>query len=112
MSRSRGSMVVGVCCLIALCGCASAIEIRVQNASALDFADVSIAGQAYGDVAAGETSDYRRVRSRFRYALVRLTAGGYEVNAQTLNFGSRRFTHRIDIENLAAGHLAVEVISD
>lgn len=99
-------------CLLALCGCATVIEIRIQNNSTLDYSDVSVAGQPYGDLAAGETSEYRSVKLWFRYAVIRLTADGHKVNAQTLNLGAKRFTHRIDIIDLAAGHLAIEIVRD
>lgn len=50
--------------------------------------------------------------AEIRLAVVRLTADGVPVNAQTLDFGSRRFTHRITIADLAAGHLDVDVLRD
>ena len=49
-----------VWCLTVLSACETEgeveIEIRIHNASTLDFTDVSIAGQDYGDIAVGETS--------------------------------------------------------
>jgi len=101
-----------VCCLAVLCGCTSVREIRVQNVSTLDYTDVSVGDQTFGDIAAGATSDYRSVGLRFRYAALKLKADGQYVTGQTLNMGAKRFTYRIDIVDLAAGHLAIEVIRD
>ena len=105
-----------VWCLIALSACETEgeveIEIRIRNASTLDFTDVSVAGQPYGDIAVGETTAYKKVRLSFRYAALELTADGHRVTGQTLNFGADRFTYEIDIVDLAAGHLAIEVIPD
>ncbi len=105
-----------VCCLTALSACETEgeveIEIRIHNVSTLDFTDVSIAGRDYGDIAADETSAYKKVRLSFRYAALEFKADGHRVTGQTLNFGADRFTYEIDIVDLAAGHLAIEVIPD
>ena len=83
-----------VWCLIALSACETEgeveIEIRIHNASTLDFTDVSIAGRDYGDIAVGETSAYTKVRLSFRYAALELKADGHRVTGQTLNFGADR----------------------
>ena len=93
MSRSRNLLAVfAVWCLATLSGCATA-EIRVQNVSTVDHTDVSIAGQPYGDIAPGETSDYRSVRLKFRYAVLKMRADGRYVTGQTLNFVAKRFTY-------------------
>ena len=39
-------------------------------------------------------------------------ADGRYVTGQTLNFGAKRFTYRIGVKNLAARHLAIELIRD
>ena len=105
-----------VWCLTVLSACETEgeveIEIRIHNASTLDFTDVSIAGRDYGDIAAGETSAYKKVRLSFRYAALELKADGHKVTGQTLNFGAERFTYEIDIVDLEAGHLAIEVIPE
>lgn len=119
MSRSRGLLTLfaawwlltlGCATKLAL-GCATKTEIRIENRSSLDYTDVSVAGQPYGDIAAGATSDYKSVKLNFGYAVIELRADGQYVTGQTLNMGARRFTHRIDVVDLAAGHLAIEVIS-
>ncbi len=112
LRSSRSLAVFTVWCLTALCGCKVVTEIRVQNISTLDYTDVSVAGQPYGDIAAGATSEYRSVGLSFRYAVIKLSAGGQNVTGQTLNMGAKKFTYRIDVVDLAAGQLAIEVIRD
>lgn len=98
--------------LAVLAGCTGVAQIRIENASTVDYSAVSIAGQSFGDIGAGATTEYRPVRLRFRYATIRLTADGHRVTGQTLNFGSDKLTHRIDIIDLAAGHLAIDILRD
>lgn len=113
MYRIRDVLTVLAIWLMAACGTgAPVVEIRIHNASTLDFTAVTVAGRSYGDIAAGATSDYQPVRSRLGYVLVELTADGQRVNAQTLNLRAKRFTHRIAIKDLGAGHLAVEIVRD
>ena len=88
------------------------IEVRIHNASTHDFTEVSVAGESYDDIPAGETSDYKTVGVRFRYAVLELKAGGHRVTGQTLNLGAERFTYEIDIVDLEAGHLAIEVVAE
>ena len=100
----------------ALSACAAenevVIEVRIHNVSKLDYTGVSVAGQPYGDVPAGATGAYKQVRLRFRYAALAFKAGGRRVTGQTLNLGAERFTYAIDVIDLEAGHLAIEVIPD
>ncbi len=112
MSRSRAfSAVIAAGCLLALCGCATSAEVRVENVSTDDFTDLSIAGQPYGDIAAGATSDYRVVRRKFGYVSMKLWADGRYMTGQTLTLGSR-FTYRIDVIDLEKRHLAIEIVRD
>lgn len=99
-------------CLILLFGCQTTPEIRIQNVSALDYKDVRVADLPFGDLAAGATSTYQSVGLKYRYAVIGLTADGYAITGQTLNMGAKRFTYRIDVVDLAAGQLAIEVIRD
>ncbi len=87
-------------------------QIRIHNASTIDYKNVSVAGQRYGDIAAGATSRSISVPLRFRYGIVRLTAAGRRINGQTLSSGGRKSTHRIDIADLDAGHLTIEVVRE
>lgn len=113
MAPKPRTLVVGLAIFaVTWCGCRTTAEIRVENVSPFDFSDVSINGQPYEDVAVGETSEYGSVELTFRYTVLRLTAGGHKVNAQTLSFRGKRFTYRVDVLELDAGHLAVEILKD
>ena len=74
--------------------------------------EVRIAGQGYGDVPVGAITDFKPVRLFCRSGVLRFTTQGHSVNAQTLNFRARRFTYRVAVEDLAAGHLDVEVVPE
>ncbi len=99
-------------CAVAVGGCRSTVDIRVENVSAVDFRQVRIAGQAYGDVPAGAITDFKPVRLFCRYGVLRFTARGHSVTAQTLNFRARLFTYRVAVKDLAAGHLDVDVVPE
>lgn len=88
------------------------IEIRINNISQYDFTDVSVGDRSFGDIAAGGSSDYETVTTRFGYAVVKLTADGRKVTGQTLNMGAQRFTYVIDVVDLLAGQLAIEVVGE
>ena len=103
--------VLSACCA-ALCGCTTVKEIRIQNASSRDFSDVRVADQRFGEVAAGETSDYRNVKLKSGYAAMEMSVDGHRITGQTLNVGSDRLTHRIDIIDLDRGHLNIKVVGD
>ena len=109
MKLGRGALAVLGASLLMGCGHR---EIRVHNATAVDFHDVTIAGQAYGHVAAGETTSYRSVDTVLGYATMYLTAGGFDVNAQTLTESSKPLTFEVHILDLAAGHLDVQILKD
>ena len=107
---TRASVVVACC--VALCGCTPVKEIRIRNISSRDFSNVRIANQRFGEIPAGETSDYRRVTLRSSYAAMEMTVDGQRITGQTLNVGSDRFTHRIDIIDLDKGHLSIKVVDE
>ena len=103
-------------CLITLLGCGPggdvAVEVRIANVSQFDFTAVSVADVAFGDIPIGATSEYKTVRTSLRYAVVKLTADGRKVTGQTLNLGANRFTYEIDVVDLLAGQLKIEVIPE
>ena len=99
-------------CATVLTGCTTPRDIRIENVSDIVFHDVRIFQEAYGEIRPGETTDYKTVDLKLRDGILRLTADGHEVNAQTLNFGAERFTYRVGIKDLEAGHLGVEVVRD
>ena len=87
-------------------------EIQIHNASKLDFADIEVAGESFGELAAGATGEYRSVTLRGRYAALSFTVDGTGVTGQALSFGAPRFTWRIDVVDLAKGWLDIEVVRD
>ena len=103
-------LLVLVSALFALNACTAVTEIRIHNASKLDFDDIEVAGESFGELAAGATGEYRPVTLRGRYAALSFTADGTRVTGQALSFGAPRFTWRIEIVDLAKGWLDIEVV--
>jgi hypothetical protein len=114
--RTCSSVVLALWCLIALTGCGPGgdveIEVRIANVSQFGFTEVSISDVDFGDVPIGATSDYKTVRTNLRYAVVKLTADGRNVTGQTLNLGANRFTYEVDVVDLLAGQLKIEVVPE
>ena len=46
------------------------------------------------------------------YAAFELKADGKRITGQALHLGAKRFTYRIDVADLDAGHLDVEVVRE
>ena len=109
--RSARILVFGFA-LLALTACTSVTEIRIHNASKLDFTDIEVAGESFGELAAGTTGEYLPVTLRGRYAALSFTADGRRVTGQALSFGAPRFTWRIEIVDLAKGWLDIEVVRE
>ena len=103
-------------CLTTLAGCGPggdvAVEVRIANVSQFDFTAVSVADVDFGDIPIGATSEYMRVRTSLRYAVVNLTADSRKITGQTLNLGANRFTYEIDVVDLLAGQLKIEVVPE
>lgn len=114
--RVACAILLGVWLLGALSACGAGgiaeIEVRINNISQYDFTEVSVAGQSFGDIAAGGTSDFEIVTTRFGYAALEMTVDGRKVTGQTLNMGAKRFTYEIDVVDLLAGQLAIEVLAE
>lgn len=114
--RFWGLVVLVVWCLTALAGCGPGgdveVEVRIANVSQFDFTAVSVAGVDFGDIPIGATSEYKVVRTSLRYASIKLTADGRNVTGQTLNLGANRFTYAIDVVDLLAGQLKIEVVPE
>ncbi len=87
-------------------------EIRIENVSTRTYSGVRVSNQHFGDIAAGETTDYRDVKLKFRYAEMEMTIDGRKVTGQTLNFGADRFTYRIGIKDLTKRHLDIQLVRD
>ncbi len=110
--RRPVSLLVFVFGLLDLNACTSATEIRIHNASTLDFAEIEVAGEAFGELAAGTTGEYRAVPLRAGYAAMSFKADGQRVTGQALSLGARRYTWRIDVVDLAKGWLDIEVVRE
>lgn len=78
----------------------------------MDFAEIEVAGEAFGELAAGTTGEYRAVSLRAGYAALSFKADSQRVTGQALSLGSRRYTWRIDVVDLAKGWLDIEVVLD
>ena len=98
--------------LVALSGCASVAEIRVENASTFDFTDFSIAGSHYGDIPSGAITDYRSVDLTFGYVSMTFRVDGVYVTAESLNFAARRFTYRVHVIDRHKGWLDIEILRE
>lgn len=87
-----GALVLGliVGCTAGTGPSAGGVEIRIANRSEVDFDRVDVTFPAdevsYGAVAKGATSDYRRVKEAYRYALVVATAGGETYRFQPIDY--------------------------
>lgn len=110
--RRSAPLLVFVIALLALNACTTVTEIRIHNASKLDFADIEVAGESFGELAAGATGEYLPVTLRGRYAALSFTADGTRVTGQAVSFGAPRFTWRIDIVDLAKGWLDIGVVRE
>ncbi|MBT3502765.1 MAG: hypothetical protein HOB40_01880 [Candidatus Marinimicrobia bacterium] len=99
-------------CLTIFSTYSSAKSIRIYNISDRDFKNVSIMKQSYGDIHAGETSDYKKVKTVLSYAAMKMTIDEKYVTGQTLNIGSKSFTYEINIIDLEKGWLVIEVVRD
>ena len=95
-----------------LSACGSTTKVRIENISAYDFENVSIADQPFGDVPAGAATDYRPVTLRARYASMKLWIDKRYTTAQALHFGGGQYTWRIAVKDQAKGHLDIEVVPD
>ena len=62
-------LVLGMLDALAACGPGgiAEIEVRINNISQFDFTDVSVADESFGDIAAGGSSDFVIVTTRFGY---------------------------------------------
>lgn len=84
------------------------VSLRVHNASATDFATVSVSfpteGTEYSDVEAGGTSDYRSFETAYRYAAIEISASGETFRLQPFDFFEEplepgRYTYVLGIED-------------
>ncbi|SFB31947.1 hypothetical protein [Algoriphagus aquimarinus] len=66
------------------------VLIRVENGSAVDFKDILISSGStpieFGDISAGQRSDYKEFESAYRYGFVSLLANGKELRMQPYDY--------------------------
>ena len=93
-------------------GCSTPVEIRIENQTSYTLSKVNIEGIEMGDLSAGQTSSYQVVPLRWRYAVMQVQIDQTPLNAQSLNLGSRRFTHIIRSVDVEKGHFDIEVVRD
>src|SRR5262245_39305691 len=76
-----------------------ATDIRVRNASDVDFQNVIVGGRNYGDIKRGAVTDYQTWPGAYRYAYVSLRANGKPMGIQPIDYvgerllGEGRFTY-------------------
>jgi len=87
-------------------------SISIHNISDRDFNNITVGGVEVGNIKAGEKSDYVNVNMSFAYTVTKMTIDGIYINGQSLNFGSNKLTHEIDIIDLQKGWLDIEVIRE
>ena len=63
-----------------------ASEIRVRNDSNVDFKDVVVGGETYGDIKQGATSGYQTWKLAYRYSSVSLVAGSKPLTIRPLDY--------------------------
>jgi len=85
-------------------------DIRVRNASSIDFENVVINHSNYGTVKSGETTGYQRWGPAYRYARVELYAAGKKRELQPEDYvgesplGTGRFTYVLSIPDAKSGY--------
>ena len=94
------------------------VQVRVRNASTFGFESVVVhfpgSREEYGAVAAGETSDYRKVQTAYRIATVEVLVEGALLRLQVIDYVGEqtlppgRYTYRllVDVE----GNLGLELV--
>lgn len=87
-------------------------SIRIKNLTDKDFNNVSIVKQNFGDIPAGETSEYKDVKTILSYAAMKLTIEGTYITGQALNIGSKSFAYDIDILDLEKRWVKIDVKKD
>src|SRR5690242_1201178 len=74
-------------------------EIRIVNASDVDFADVVVGGLHYGNIEHGQVTGYQRWETAYRYSSVSLSAADKTYTLQPIDYvgenplGSGRFSY-------------------
>lgn len=89
-------------------------DVRIYNHSAYPFRQVVVNGMSYGNIGAGDFSEYRHLRVAYRYAGVRLIAGTREMQLEPEDYvgetplGRGKFTYVLNITAADQLDLSVE----
>ena len=96
--------------------------IRVQNVSCYDFADLLIETpgdrQTFGDLGAGQITEYLPFKEAYRYAFVSATIGGQKFALQPIDYvGEERlapghYTYAVAVADFSRGLLTMNHIVD
>lgn len=90
-------------------------NIRVENRSGVDFANVVVNGKPFGDIKAGSHSDYKRMELAYRYGQVFLSTKLGPLVFQPIDFvgepqlGVGNYTYVLTIEG---GQIRIECVTD
>ncbi len=117
-----GLIVVLVMCAGCQTDVTNDVMIRVTNESEFTMHDVVVGFPAeteeYGDIAPGNSSDYRKVEKAYRYARVETTIEGKKADLQPIDYvgeellAAGRYTYVLDVntnENGAWDRLALRL---
>lgn len=91
-------------------------DIRIINASSVDFVDVVVGGINYGSIEHGQSTGYRHWKKAYRYSSASLKVAGKAYSLQPIDYvgekplGFGRFAYALELrEN---GELKIQVQSD
>ena len=108
--------------LFTLIGChkTNAVLIRIDNATGHDITEVFVQGpkdsHLYGDLKAGEASEYKLYEEAYRYAFCSFKIGDTEYLVQPIDFvgesllPSGNYTYRLFISDLNTSWASMELI--
>jgi hypothetical protein len=89
-------------------------EVRIRNNTGSLLRQVVVNGQQYGNINAGQTGEYRKLRVAYRYASVRFVAGTREMQIRPEDYvgevplGRGKFTYVLTILDADRIDLSVE----
>jgi hypothetical protein len=104
------SLVLGLVLATSSCGSVlgfGSVEIRVRNASSLDFSSVVVTfpdhTESYGALAAGQSTEYRAIGKAYRYAGIVVTVEGTSLALVPIDYvgeetlGNGEYTYELDV---------------
>lgn len=98
------------------------VRIKIKNTSDYDYQNIRVKTPtddlSYGDLPAGEVSDYQSFETAYRYAAISLDIDGKIYRFKPIDYvsetplSSGEYTYEIDLENLNANHLELKLVAD